>query len=118
MKLTTKAHLSTDVKSIPTKTGNSMVSFSVADNRYVGKNPDGSAKTKPVFVDCVAFGRNADYLLRVAQKGTEVFFEAEIDFDVLTYQNGTKVPKVSFVIVSIQALRKQKEQTPVYQAAA
>ena len=118
MKITTKAHLSSDIKTIPTQTGNTMVSFSVADNRYIGKNPDGSAKTKPVFVDCIAFGRNADYLIRVAQKGTEIFFEAELDYDVLTYQNGTKVPKVSFVMVSVQALRKQKEQAPQSQSAA
>jgi single-stranded DNA-binding protein len=96
-----------------------MVSFSVADNRYIGKNPDGSAKTKPVFVDCVAFGRNAEYLTRVAKKGTEIFFEAELDYDMLTYQNGTKVPKLSFVIMSVQAIRGQKDsgQAPTQNSA-
>jgi len=112
MKITTKAHLSSDIKTIQTQTGNAMVSFSVADNRYIGKNPDGTAKTKPVFVDCVAFGRNAEYLTRVAKKGTEIFFEAELDYDMLVYQNGTKVPKVSFVMMSVQALRGQIEQAP------
>jgi len=112
MKIITKANISSpEIKSIQTKNGNPMVKFSVADNRYMGKNPDGSAITKPVFVECVAFNNNAVYLLKHAQKGSAVFFEAELDYDVLTYENGTRVPKVSFIIQTVQVVSNGKTQS-------
>ena len=111
MKITTKANLSQDITVVPTKNENqTMVKFTVADNRYIGKNPDNSPKTKPVFVECVAFGRVADYLVKFAQKGSALFFEAELDYDVLVYQNGTRVPKVSFIIQSCQVMTNAKVQ--------
>jgi single-strand DNA-binding protein len=118
MKIITKANLSQDIKVIPTSNGTTMVAFSVADNRFMGRNPDNSPKTKVVFVECVAFGKLADYLIKFAQKGSGIFFEAELDYNVFKHEKGVNIPKVSFVLQTAQVISKQKPQDGQTEAPA
>jgi len=106
MKIITQANMTRNPEVIPTQNQNLMIKFGIADNRYVGKNPDGSAKMKPVFVECIAFGGVAQHILNNGVKGSPIFVEAELDYNTFTYENGQKSSQLSFVVQSARVTAK------------
>ena len=75
---------------LPSQTA--VVDFGLAVNRrWTGK--DGSNKEETCFVDCRAFGRQAENINKYLSKGRQLFVEGRLDFDQWTAQDGTKRSK-------------------------
>ena len=69
-----------------------VVDFGLAVNRrWTGKN--GEARDETCFVDCRAFGRQAENINKYLTKGRPVFVEGRLTFDSWTAQDGTKRSK-------------------------
>jgi single-strand DNA-binding protein len=54
------------------------------------KGQDGSQREEVCFVDCRAFGRQAETINKYLSKGRPVFIEGRLTFDSWTAQDGTK----------------------------
>ncbi len=66
-----------------------VVDFGLATNRkWTGQ--DGSQREETCFVDCRAFGRQAENINKYLSKGRLVFIEGRLTFDTWTAQDGTK----------------------------
>ncbi len=66
-----------------------VVDFGLATNRkWTGQ--DGSQREETCFVDCRAFGRQAETINKYLSKGKPVFIEGRLTFDSWTAQDGTK----------------------------
>ncbi len=66
-----------------------VVDFGLATNRrWTGQ--DGSQREETCFVDCRAFGRQAENINKYLSKGRLVFVEGRLTFDTWTAQDGTK----------------------------
>ncbi len=66
-----------------------VVDFGLATNRkWTGQ--DGSQREETCFVDCRAFGRQAENINKYLSKGRLVFVEGRLTFDSWTAQDGTK----------------------------
>ncbi len=66
-----------------------VVDFGLATNRkWTGQ--DGSKREETCFVDCRAFGRQAENINKYLSKGRLVFLEGRLTFDTWTAQDGTK----------------------------
>jgi len=66
-----------------------VVDFGLAMNRrWTGQ--DGSKREETCFVDCRAFGRQAENINKYLSKGRLVFIEGRLTFDTWTAQDGTK----------------------------
>ncbi len=69
-----------------------VVDFGLATNRrWTGQ--DGSQREETCFVDCRAFGRQAENINKYLTKGRPVFVEGRLTFDSWTAQDGTRRSK-------------------------
>ena len=75
--------------------------FGLATNRR-WKGQDGSQREDTCFVDCTAFGRQAETINKYLSKGRPVFVEGRLTYDSWTAQDGTKRSKLKVVIDSWQ----------------
>ena len=66
--------ISNDITVNKSQSGNSMCNFSIAVDRYMGKDKEKATD----FVRCAAYGTNADILGRYAGKGKQVAIEGNI----------------------------------------
>ena len=74
-----------------------VVDFGLAVNRrWTGQ--DGNQREETCFVDCRAFGRQAENINKYLNKGRLVFIEGRLTFDSWTAQDGTKRSKLSVVV--------------------
>ncbi|MHC4122935.1 MAG: single-stranded DNA-binding protein [Planctomycetota bacterium] len=72
---------------LPSQTA--VVDFGIAVNRrWTGR--DGEKKEETCFVDCRAFGKQAETINKYLAKGNPVFLEGRLTFDSWTGQDGTK----------------------------
>jgi len=86
---------------LPSQTA--VVDFGLAVNRrWTGK--DGQAKESTCFVDCRAFGPQAETINKYLTKGRPVFVEGRLDYDTWTAQDGTKRSKHRITVESFQFL--------------
>ncbi|MHC4475897.1 MAG: single-stranded DNA-binding protein [Planctomycetota bacterium] len=66
-----------------------VVDFGLAvSRRWTGQ--DGSKREETCFVDCRAFGRQAENINKYLSKGRPVFVEGRLTFDSWTAQDGSK----------------------------
>ena len=66
-----------------------VVDFGLATNRrWTGQ--DGNQRQETCFVDCRAFGRQAENINKYLTKGRLIFVEGRLTFDTWTAQDGTK----------------------------
>jgi len=80
-----------------------VVDFGLAVNRrWTGKS--GESKEETCFVDCRAFGRQAENINKYLTKGRGVFVEGRLTFDSWTSQDGTKRSKHRVTVESFQFL--------------
>ncbi|MHC4363856.1 MAG: single-stranded DNA-binding protein, partial [Planctomycetota bacterium] len=69
-----------------------VVDFGLAVNRR-WTSRDGESKEETCFVDCQAFGRQAENINKYLTKGRGVFVEGRLTFNTWTAQDGTKRSK-------------------------
>ena len=93
---------------LPSQTA--VVDFGLAVNRnWTGK--DGQSKTEVCFVDCRAFGRQAENINKYLKKGSPLFVEGRLTLDNWTAQDGTKRSKHRVTVEGFRFLGKGPEQT-------
>ena len=92
---------------LPSQTA--VVEFGLAINRK-WKSKGGEEKEEICFVDCQAFGKQAENINKYLSKGTPLFIEGRLKFDSWTAQDGTKRNKHKVVVESFQFLGKGKEE--------
>ncbi len=66
-----------------------VVDFGLATNRRWTAQ-DGGQREETCFIDCRAFGRQAENMNKYLSKGRLVFIEGRLTFDTWTAQDGTK----------------------------
>jgi len=80
-----------------------VVEFGLAVNRrWTGK--DGAKKEETCFVDCRAFGRQAENINKYLSKGRPLFVEGRLSFDSWTAQDGSKRSKHRVTVENFQFL--------------
>jgi single-strand DNA-binding protein len=80
-----------------------VVDFGLAVNRrWTGK--DGTKKEETCFVDCRAFGRQAENINKYLSKGRPLFVEGRLSFDSWTAQDGSKRSKHRVTVENFQFL--------------
>lgn len=93
------------------KSGKSFCNFSMAVDDGYGD------KKKAIWLDFVAFGRQAEMCATYLDKGSQAFVEGKIQFDEYTGKDGASKKKMVIVVDSITFISgvKKKEQAPVAQ---
>jgi single-strand DNA-binding protein len=80
-----------------------VVDFGLAVNRrWTGQ--DGNQREETCFVDCRAFGRQAENINKYLNKGRLVFIEGRLTFDSWTAQDGTKRSRHRVTVENFQFL--------------
>jgi single-strand DNA-binding protein len=80
-----------------------VVDFGLAVNRrWTGR--DGEKKEETCFVDCTAFGRQAETINKYLTKGRSVFVEGRLTFSSWTAQDGTKRNRLKVTVENFQFL--------------
>ena len=86
---------------LPSQTA--VVEFGLAVNRrWTGK--DGEKREDTCFVDCRAFGRQAENINKYLSKGRPLFVEGRLTFDSWTAQDGSKRSKHRVTVENFQFL--------------
>jgi single-strand DNA-binding protein len=86
---------------LPSQTA--VVDFGLAVNRrWTGK--DGQDRSEVCFVDCRAFGKQAETINKYLSKGRAVFVEGRLTLDSWTAQDGSKRNKHRVTVESFQFL--------------
>ncbi len=86
---------------LPSQTA--VVEFGLAVNRkWTGK--DGQSKDSTCFIDCRAYGGQAETINKYMTKGRPIFVEGRLDFDSWTAQDGSKRSKHRVTVESFQFL--------------
>lgn len=86
---------------LPSQTA--VVVFCIAVNRK-WKGKDGQQNDETCFVDCQAFGKQAETLNKYMTKGKPIFIEGRLKFDSWTAQDGSKRSKHKVVVEGFQFL--------------
>jgi single-strand DNA-binding protein len=86
---------------LPSQTA--VVDFGLAVNRrWTGK--DGQDRSEVCFVDCRAFGKQAETINKYLSKGRAVFVEGRLTLDSWTAQDGSKRSKHRVTVENFQFL--------------
>ena len=80
-----------------------VVDFGLAVNRR-WTSREGEAREETCFVDCRAFGRQAENINKYLTKGRGVFVEGRLTFDSWTAQDGTKRSRHRVTVQNVQFL--------------
>lgn len=80
-----------------------VVEFGLATNRrWTGQ--DGSQRQETCFVDCRAFGRQAENINKYLTKGRPVFIEGRLTYEAWTAQDGSKRSRHRVTVENFQFL--------------
>jgi len=80
-----------------------VVDFGLAVNRK-WKSKEGEDREETCFIDCRAFGRQAETINKYLSKGRPVFVEGRLTFDSWTAQDGTRRSKHRVTVENFQFL--------------
>ncbi len=79
--------------------------FGIAVNR-VWTGQDGIKKEEVTFVDCTAFGKQAETLGKYKKKGDPLFIEGRLKLDQWQAEDGAKRSKLKLIVENIQFLNR------------
>jgi len=80
-----------------------VVDFGLAVNRrWTGQ--DGNQREETCFIDCRAFGRQAENINKYLTKGRSIFLQGRLTFDTWTAQDGGKRSKHRVTVETFQFL--------------
>lgn len=80
-----------------------VVDFGLATNR-VWTGQDGSPRRETCFVDCRAFGRQAENINKYMSKGRAIFVEGRLTFESWTAQDGSRRSRHRVTVENFQFL--------------
>ena len=89
------------VKMLPSD--NLLAEFGLACSRKF-KTPAGEDREEVAFIDCTAFGKQAELIRSYVTKGKPLFIEGRLKFDTWDGKNGEKRSKLSVVVEHMQFL--------------
>jgi len=96
------------LKYLPSQTP--LVEFGLACNRRF-KTQSGEDREEVLFVDCSAFGRQAEIINQYCQKGRPLFVEGRLKYDTWEdKQGGGKRSKLTIVVENFQLLGGRDQQ--------
>lgn len=106
-------------KSIETKTGTSMITFSVA-TEFSSKNKEGQWERQTTWVPVTMFGKQAEKYLTLLAKGDMVLICGRIVTREYTDKNGAKRSSIDLAVDTLQRLSSSaaKSAAPKAQAPA
>jgi single-strand DNA-binding protein len=94
-------------KQLPTQS--LVTEFGLAMNRKF-KSPEGEDREEVCFVDCAAFGRQAEVIQKYCKKGKSLYVEGRLRYDTWEDKNGHgKRSKLSVVVENFQFLGSKDE---------
>ena len=76
--------------------------FSLAVDRRVRRDSNSSDEQTADFINCVAFGRTADFLERFGRKGTKFVVEGRIQTGSYTNKDGQRVYTTDVVVENLE----------------
>ena len=100
--------------------GNAFGVWGMAINRYYNDN-NGERQQETCFLDCKAFGRQAEIVANYVQKGNPLFVEGRLSFYQYETENGERRNKLSVIAERVQLLPKvngNQEEPPKETEAA
>lgn len=96
------------IKHLPSNT--TVADFGLAMNRRY-KTQSGEEKEEVCFIDCSAFGKQADVIAQYCRKGKQLFIEGRLKYDVWDDKAGTgKRSKISVIVENFQFLGGRDER--------
>ena len=87
-----------------------VVDFGLATNRKWTAQ-DGNQREETCFIDCRAFGRQAENINKYLSKGRLVFIEGRLTFDTWTAQDGSKRSKHRVTVENFQFMPSTSTET-------
>ena len=108
-------NLTRDPQLTYTPSQTAVVDFGLATNRKWTAQ-DGSQREDTCFIDCRAFGKQAETINKYLNKGRSVFVEGRLTFDSWTAQDGSKRSKHRVTVENFQFLGGGQQGGPGGQA--
>ncbi len=93
-------HLTRDVQTKQLPGGTTIAEFGLAMNRKFKVKDE--AREEVCFVDCSAFGKQAEVIAQYCQKGKALFVEGRLKLDSWEGKDGTKRSKLSVIVENFQ----------------
>ena len=84
--------------------GLGVASFGIAVNTTIGKDEEGNRKVETLFVDVVAFGKQAEVITEYLKKGSLVYLEGRLRYRTWEDSSGNKRSKHEIVLDNFQFL--------------
>jgi single-strand DNA-binding protein len=83
--------------------GTAFCAWGIAVNRYYNDN-NGERQQEVCFVDCKAFGRQAEIVANYVQKGNPLFVEGRLSFYQYEAESGERRNKLSVIAERVQLM--------------
>ncbi|MCH2046125.1 MAG: single-stranded DNA-binding protein [Saprospiraceae bacterium] len=98
-------HLGKDPISFKSKNDLLIVRFSIATNEGYGSHK----KKKTLWHEIVAFGKTAELALKLLKKGSKVFLEGKLNYNVYEDKDGKKRSKACIILEQFLLIHSKKE---------
>jgi single-strand DNA-binding protein len=95
-----------ELKYLPSQTA--VCEFGLAINR-TWTSQDGARKEETTFVDCSAFGKPAETIVKYMKKGSPIFVEGRLKLDQWEAQDGSKRSKMRVVVENFQFISSRPQ---------
>ncbi len=79
-----------------------VVTFGLAVNSNIGKDADGTRKVETLFIDIIAFGKQAETIAQYCKKGTPLFVEGRLRLRTWEDKDGNKRSKHEVILNAFQ----------------
>jgi len=107
--VTLLGYLTRDPKLSYTQSQTAVVDFGIAMNRK-WTDQSGQPKEEACFVDCRAWGKNAENINKYCKKGRPLLVQGRLTFDSWESQDGTKRNKLRVTVERFQFLGSRKPE--------
>ncbi len=98
--------------------GMAIASFGIAVNTPMGKDESGNLKTETLFIDVVAFGKQAETLAEYMKKGRLILVEGRLRYRTWEDANGNKRSKHEVILSSFQFLSSKSKTEDAFDDTA
>ena len=85
--------------------------FGMATNRK-WRSQDGDPREETCFVDCTAFGRQAETIAQYMAKGRPILVDGRLSFSQWTGEGGAKRSKLEVIVEGSQFLGERSQEQP------
>ena len=108
-RVTLIGNLTRDPETRDLPSGTTLCEFGLATSRHY-KTAGGDDREETCFIDCTAFGKQAEVLSRYVTKGRPLFVEGRLKYDQWDDKNGGgRRSKVSVIVENFQFLGSREE---------